>query len=164
VRPAHSAVRPALAACGVLCAITAVTAGAVGLSGRDAALASALGFAFPRHRGSIAEAAEILSINLRTVAGLFLLTALASRWRAAGWLAWTIAASNAGVVGVALGAYGVASARWLVHLPCEWLAVALPLARRGEPAAAGLGLLGAAGLALGLLAAGAVVESFLTPV
>jgi hypothetical protein len=108
--------------------------------------------------------------NGRIVLALALLAWTASRLpvlrAAADIAAVAVVVPNALLVGCAVGAYGTAALPWLVHLPLEWTALAIPLAlhlagtRRpvtlAEAAVATL-------CALALVALGAGAETYLTP-
>jgi len=74
--------------------------------------------------------------------------------------------TDAGLVGVALGAYGVRLVAWLPHLPLEWAALAVGVlpwlaARRGQRRR--VDLLAPLAVCFVLLLAAACVETWLTP-
>lgn len=117
--------------------------------------------------GTWREALSYFLANLRVVAALVLAAWARQRSRAfrplLDALIVAAVASNAAVVGAALGAYGIAAASWLVHLPLEWAAVALPLAAAHAPESGGPSSADALACCLAciaLLAAAAVVEAF----
>ncbi|HEX8086574.1 MAG TPA: hypothetical protein VF529_19965 [Solirubrobacteraceae bacterium] len=115
-------------------AITLSAAGAVAAV-PGAAAATRDAFRFQLHTSSPAgwnEAATYFVTNSRIVVALLLGAWAHSRsgrmqpvLRA---IAVTTVAINAVVVGAALGAYGGAAVRRLVHLPLEWMALAVSLA------------------------------------
>jgi len=151
--------------------LTAVPAAIVAATpGLAAAARAELGFALRGSPGTAAEAAGIAANNARVLAAI-LLTAYAAgraaRVRPAldALVALTVA-TNAAIVGTALGAYGTRGLPWLVHLPLEWAAIGLVagsyLERRRAPAPLGALARAAAGAVL-IVVAAALIETYATP-
>lgn len=162
--------RASAGALGALVAATAIGATAIAaVPGAAPGARTLFAFAFEPRPGSLADAAAVLQANLG-VAAIALLGCLIARQRLVrvvfdGALACVLGL-NMLLIGAAIGAYGARTAAWLVHLPLELGGLALAagayrLARRGELSGpqAGAALAGV----VGLLVAGALVETFLTP-
>jgi hypothetical protein len=151
----------------VVIALGAVTVAA--LPGLPAALRGALGFRLGPETASLATAISLLTANAKP-AGLLLLGALAARDRLIrpifDVLLAALLATNMALIGAALGAYGPRLVPWLVHLPVELAALAIPAgtylhARRARlrPCV----LLATAALTGAALLIAALVETYLTP-
>ena len=102
------------------------------IPGAPSSVRRAFAFGFEAaEAGTWADVGTYLSANLRVTAAILLASWARPRSGPAGLLldivVGAIAASNAAVVGVALGAYGARAIPWLVHLPLEWCALALAL-------------------------------------
>jgi len=157
-----------LRASALLWGITLVAALAVVvIPGAGPAAREAFGFRLDAtERGSLSDAASYFTTNVRVLAAILL----------AGWarsrtvhlaplldaLVGTVILVNAAVVGTALGAYGMPTVRWLLHLPLEWAAFALGLAAysarwKGQRS------LGPAFITVPALGLASVVESYAAP-
>jgi len=135
IRPATPAVTD-IAAGAVACAaaavlVIAVAAGAVALSGQGEDARRALGFGFGGVERTPGEALRLAIHNARIAAGTLLCAIAAPRLaRPARLLVdlmlTSLLAINAGLVGVALGAYGQRLAPAIaLHLPLEFAALSL---------------------------------------
>jgi hypothetical protein len=152
--------------------LIAVTLSAALVAAATPGLATALRrwFAFePEPVAAIAAAFTVWLANMR-VLGLVLLAALAARERrlvpALDLAVAVVLGDNVAVVGLALGAYGLALLPWLAHVPLEWAGLAVGLAayaraRDHTPCLPAVAKAGAAGA--GVLALAAVVETWATP-
>lgn len=120
-------------------------------------------------QGTWAEAGTYFAANLRVVAALFL-AAVARAHGAPGLLLDAVVTlttlGNAGMVGVAIGAYGFPALPWLVHLPLEWAALGVVLSAYGcarqcqlSPRALAMAAVAATALLLGA----AATETWATP-
>jgi hypothetical protein len=149
-------------------ATLAVAVAVAALPGAAAAAREAFGFRFDATReGSWSDAATYFGTNLRVVSAVLLAAWARSRCRPLGpafdALIATVIASNAALVGAAVGAYGPQTIPSLPHLPAEWAAVAVAIglclvARRAALSASDIVRSGLA--SSGLLAAAAVIEAF----
>jgi hypothetical protein len=148
--------------------VAAAPAAAIEPLGR--ALRDAFGFRMHPHRGTLGEAATIAVTNARVLTLVLLCGAaalLAPALRpATDAIVGAVCATNAFIVGLALGAHGGAALRWLPHLPLEWGALAVGcamyVALRGSRASRRATVYGA-GCALALVVCGAAVEVYATP-
>lgn len=148
----------------------AVACGVALVPGAALATQTALAFAPEPRPGTTGELLHVAAGNARVLA-LILLAAIVARAcpSARPVLAgavWTTAATNAVLVGLALGSYGPAAARWLPHLPLEWSALAGALAlfadtRENAPSTSTL--LRGAGIVIAALAVAAAIEVYATP-
>ena len=133
-------------------------------------LRSHLAFALTPYGGSLGEVVEIATSNARVVLAIALAAWVRSQVPALSpvtdVLVGVIVLANTLLVGIAVGAYGLATVPWLVHLPVEWCALAVVLAlqradRRRTPNALAWSVTTA--MALALVAVGALVEAYMTP-
>ena len=181
-RPSATGVVIPLAGVVALALITAVGAVAVAVHYALAGQArDALGFQFPGVPATVGTAATIFASNLRVLAGMFAVLAVAQLLaRRPGrepwllrWLLWLLellvagqVAFNTVVVGGALGAYGGRMLRaMLPHGPVElaaWaVALALLIAGRRRPLPV-RGIVAWATVTVGLLAIAAILETLVT--
>ncbi len=155
-----------------LAAATFVPAAAVAAVPRLAASTRrAFGFELQPTPGSLHEAAEIAATNARVVAAVLLAAWGVSRAPIVkpflDALVVLVGGVNAALIGCAIGSYGIGALPWLVHAPLEVAALAVAAAAyrcsRAQPPGAPPYRSVAVGCA-GLVAAAAVVESYLTPI
>lgn len=158
-RLATPTVRQALRWTAGLLAITAGVATIVAVvPGAAFSVRTSLHFALTGHAGSLHEAAAILTTNLRVAAVPFVAMLGRGPVRTAlQFAAATMVLTNAAVIGLAAGAYGIAGLPFLVHVPLELCALGAALAATRDTAAiSGV-------TAVALLCAAAGVETFVTP-
>jgi hypothetical protein len=125
-------------------------------------------YAFAPRGGDPTRALAIWAANARVVV-LILLAAFAMRPRVRpvlDGLLMIVVGGNVALVGAALGAYGARLVPWLAHLPLEWAGFAAVLgvythARAAAPSQRQFAQ--TAAVAFGLLAVGASVEVWATP-
>lgn len=145
----------------VLWAVTLAVALLVAvLPGLDESARGWLGYHLAPVPGSLVLTFQIAAHNARWVLALGILSVVRSRLgsrRALDALVYLNAGSNAGLVGLALGAYGARGVPYLTHTPVESLAIAAALIgyRRAEARSFVLATL--------LVAMAAFWESYLTP-
>ena len=116
--------------------------------------------------GSLREAARYFGANVRVVTAVLLMAWARGRLGSLRYVidgaVAIIIVSNGALVGAALGAYGLRTVPWLVHLPAEWAALACVLATYAgtSPATSTAMFATAAAGANLLLAAAAVLEGY----
>ena len=164
--PRHAAKTTALLWAVTLCAALA----AASLPGVAAALRDAFAFRLDAGRPATwAEAGDYFTANLRVISALLLAAAARARGGPATLLDVVVtltALGNAGMVGAAIGAYGLPALPWLVHLPLEWAALGVVLSAYGcgRHRLLTLRALGTAAVAATLLLlAAAATEAWATP-
>ena len=139
------------------------------LPGAPTAVRATLAFRLQPQVVTLADAVSLAATNAKA-AGLVLLGALAARDRVTRTvfdvLLTVLLAGNMAIIGAALGAYGPQLLPWLVHLPLELAALAVPAAAYVCARSARLRpcrLLATTALTVALLAVAALVETYLTP-